>query len=111
MPLVVIKGGSTAFALCDSLNMQNFKSLDCLYLCQSLKRVIQIGFNKIGASSLGRFFAKNNYRVIEPKRALRVWSNLQASRPAFEGLSFDLAWDLEDHVSGVHISNCFKRIY
>ena len=75
------------------------------------KRVIQIGFNKTGTSSLGKFFAKNNYRVIGPKRALRVWSNLQASRPAFEGLNFDLAQDLEDHASGIYISNYFKQIY
>ena len=75
------------------------------------KRVIQIGFNKTGTSSLGKFFVKNKYRIIGSKSASHVWSNIQASRPAFEGLDFDLAQDLENHASGIYISNYFKQLH
>lgn len=78
---------------------------------KSLKRVIQIGFNKTGTSSLGKFFAQNGYKTIGSRKADQIWCNLQESKPAFDGLTFDLAQDLENHSKGIYISNYFKDIY
>ena len=77
---------------------------------KSLRRVIQIGFNKTGTSSLGKFFAKNGYKTIGSRKADQIWANLQASRPAFDGLHFDLAQDFENHAKGIYISHYFKDI-
>lgn len=75
------------------------------------RRVIQIGFNKTGTSSLGKFFAQNGYNVIGSGKTNQIWANLQESKPAFEGLFFDLAQDLENHAKAIYISRYFKDIY
>ena len=80
-------------------------------MSKSLRRVVQIGFNKTGTSSLGKFFAQNGYEIIGSRKADQVWSNLQASKPAFDGLNFDLAQDLENHSKTIYIINYFKNIY
>jgi hypothetical protein len=74
-------------------------------------RVIQIGFNKTGTSSLGKFFTQNKYSVIGSRRTDEIWANLQASKPAFTGIEFDLAQDLENHAEGIYISRYFKDLY
>jgi len=78
-----------------------------------MAKVIQLGFNKTGTSSLGAFFKKNDFKVISNvKHARIVYKNIQENLPAFSGIEdFDLAEDLEDHRQGIYISKYFRRIY
>ena len=57
-------------------------------------KILQIGFNKTGTSSLATFFKVNGYKVIGPVMAKLVDENLRNGRCAFEGISFDLSQDL-----------------
>ena len=60
-------------------------------------KIIQIGFNKTGTSSLATFFKINGYKVIGPLMAKTVDDNLKNGKKAFDGLTFDLSQDLENH--------------
>jgi hypothetical protein len=76
-----------------------------------LPRVVQIGFNKTGTSSLGRFFKQNGYSVASVSQACQIMENINACVPAFQGLEFNLYQDLENHRKGVYVYNYFKEIY
>ena len=74
-------------------------------------KVIQIGFNKTGTSSLGAFFKRNGYRIIGSWKAKHIHDNLNNGKKAFKDLSFDLAQDLEDHSLGIYIWKEYMKIY
>jgi hypothetical protein len=57
----------------------------------SRPKVIQIGFNKTGTTSLARFFKKNGYAVVGGEVAIRVQKNIDKQRKPFKGIDFDLA--------------------
>lgn len=75
-------------------------------------RVVQIGFNKTGTTSLGRFFKQNGYVVRSIGMVEKIKRNLQSGRHAFAGLPhFDLAQDLEDHGRGTYIYQHYEEIF
>lgn len=74
-------------------------------------KILQIGFNKTGTSSLATFFKVNGYKVIGPAMAKLVDENLRNGRCAFEGITFDLSQDLENHASGIYIWKKYKLLY
>ena len=82
-------------------------------MCKSLKKskIIQVGFNKTGTSSLATFFKANGYKVIGPLMASKVDTNLKDGKNAFEGIDFDLSQDLENHAKGIYIWKKYKLIY
>jgi len=74
-------------------------------------KIIQIGFNKTGTSSLATFFKINGYKVIGPLMAKTVDDNLKNGKKAFDGLTFDLSQDLENHSSGIYIWKEYKLLH
>jgi|694.fasta_scaffold112905_6 hypothetical protein len=77
----------------------------------SRPKVIQIGFNKTGTTSLARFFKKNGYAVVGGEVAIRVQKNIDKQRKPFKGIDFDLAQDLENHRLGIYVYEQFELIH
>ena len=74
-------------------------------------KVIQIGFNKTGTSSLAKFFKNNGFNVVGHSRyANKISENIHQGQPPFQGLDFDLAQDLEDHRNNLYIQDYYKEI-
>ena len=83
-----------------------------------VKKVFQIGFNKCGTRSITRFFEKNGLPAIHwqgGRPALRIQSNVEAGRPALEGLPEVVLYsDLEGpkrHPTVLEAFKLFDRIY
>ena len=75
-------------------------------------KVLQIGFNKTGTSSLAKFFKINGFNVIGHSRsANKIIANIQNNQAPFHNLDFDLAQDLEDHKNNLYIQNYYQEIY
>lgn len=75
-------------------------------------KVIQIGFNRTGTSSLAQFFKLNGYKVIGHARCAKaILRNLENNQTPFSNLDFDLAQDIEDHKNGIYIYNYYKQIH
>lgn len=75
-------------------------------------KVIQIGFNKTGTSSLARFFSNSGFKVVGHSRyANKIIANIRQEQPPFQGLDFDLAQDLEDHKNNLYIQDYYKEIH
>lgn len=74
-------------------------------------KVIQIGFNRTGTSSLAKFFNINGFNVAgHAKCANKILTNINNNRLPFHDLDFDLAQDLEDHKNNIYIQNYYKEI-
>jgi hypothetical protein len=74
-------------------------------------KVIQIGFNRTGTSSLAKFFNINGYNVAgHAQCANKVLNNIKNNRLPFQNLDFDLAQDLEDHKNNIYIQNYYQEI-
>nr|WP_115094656.1 sulfotransferase [Synechococcus sp. UW106] len=74
-------------------------------------KIIQIGFNKTGTSSLARFFSNNGFKVVGHSRyANKIINNIHQDQPPFQGLDFDVAQDLEDHKNNLYIQDYYKEI-
>lgn len=74
-------------------------------------KILQIGFNKTGTSSLATFFKINGYKVIGPLMAKKIDKNIKEGKRAFDGINFDLSQDLENHASGIYVWKNYKLIY
>ena len=75
-------------------------------------KVIQIGFNKTGTSSLAKFFKINGFNVLGHARCARkIIDNINNQQKPFHGLDFDLAQDLEDHKNNLYIQDYYQQIH
>ena len=74
-------------------------------------KVIQIGFNRTGTSSLAKFFNINGFSVAGHARcANKILANINNNRLPLDNLSFDLAQDLEDHKNNIYIQDYYQEI-
>ncbi len=81
-------------------------------MSDSRPKVVQIGFNKTGTSSLGRFFKQNGYKVgggVGP--AQKILENINASKPPLLDINIDVLQDLEDHKNGLYAAKYYKEIF
>ncbi|MBM5816965.1 MAG: Nif11-like leader peptide family natural product precursor [Cyanobacteria bacterium K_Offshore_surface_m2_239] len=74
-------------------------------------KVVQIGFNKTGTTSLAHFFRQNNYKTKGVEASLLIFKNLQADSDPFFGMNADLYQDLENHNLGIYIWRRYRELY
>ena len=80
---------------------------------RSKPRVIQLGFNKTGTTSLEKLFRSNGYKTAGYKHcASQIQNNIQNKNHPFESMDdVDLFQDMENHQKGIYIYNHFELIY
>lgn len=76
-------------------------------------RVIQIGFNKTGTTSLKYLFKTNGYTTSGGRSfAKKIQSNIISNTHPYEGFDeIDLFQDVEDHSNSIYIYNEYEYIY